>query len=694
LKNLNLRILIIGNKSASNAIMQVMDLFAFYDYDHVDTAVFPNAAQLLESLNHYNDRNDHGWLLLTDYDGIELAKHIRLTDDLGKLRLLPIIVLNPHFLEYHLREKRDNIFLLSPQIYFMSVCQCVVELPGTLEKAKPCESQEKMLTELRPFITWSDDDDIISSHDNLNRFGPLQLLHEQFSTLPDYLSREYGNMSSRLWFKKYRFLELHDTRAETLFVDENHFRKMVGGKNVLYIDDEHRLGWSFALYALFTGNSDQSHYKLFQGEASVISTPDNRFTCIDNVLEALNLFESYSSSFNNALTEYSNAEFKKNQLTEKFEALKKSAKESEGRLRNAEANCLRIKSSLMEAEERLKEINARFKSALDNFLDASTAGTGIIEVPDVLPQLQGVSEIYELYTRVAESIRKYRDEQRTSGENHEKLKAEYEKHKFPLEKNKTESESASNRYKESVKTLDVGFLFPYNLVILDLRLERLKDRDRLPREISGVQLLRKIKEINPSIPVLMFTASEKAMNHQQAVDLGASGYWIKGVNTLTGIKSEIIKSLEKAEEARNLWIGIRKIEVKQQLIQTNANDSTNKLESGIIDASKKADIVMLLKESYLLFTLDPTPFELSVCNYTNYRKIAINMGMISEIRFPGIKEQKWDNYSRLFPQKIDGGDKNIRSMRNKAAHEANYNITYDIALQVFKDTLERCLRNK
>ena len=94
-------------------------------------------------------------------------------------------------------------------------------------------------------------------------------MKENSETLADPLLQEYEAMSNRLWFKKYKFLETKNTLPVEIQVDEELFRKTIANKKILYIDDEHRLGWSFALYSLISGNSDQSHYHVFQDSGSL-----------------------------------------------------------------------------------------------------------------------------------------------------------------------------------------------------------------------------------------------------------------------------------------------------------------------------------------------------------------------------------------------------------------------------------------
>lgn len=690
---LSRKILMIGTKATSLAIMQALNLFVPSEFEYIDSTLFSNTSLLLDSLKQIKHRDDiYCIVLFTNDDDVEHAKHIRLTDELGRLRLLPIIVLSQHPVEYHLRQARDNIFLLSPELYLIPIHHCVTELPALLERAKPFDALAKMLNDLRPYIVWSDDDDIVSSHDNFNRFGPLQLMKELFSPPPGFLSQEYENMSSRLWFKKHLFMSPYELRSEASTVNEELFRKTIVNKRILYIDDEHRLGWSFALYSLLTENADLPHYQLFQDRANYICTSDSRFACIDSVEDALKFLDTYHDSLNGAFSQYSESEHIRTRLAEQLSAARKLNKETGDKVNNAESNATRAENALREAEEKLKTINARFKNALDDFLDASTMSIETVDIPDVLPQVKGVSEIYEQYTREANSIVKKRDDYKNCLENLEKQRAEFVRQVPALEEIEAKYSSAHKRYDESVRALSGGGLFPYDLVILDLRLDRHKDRDLMPQDISGVRVLRKIKKINPSIPVLMFTASEKAMNYQQAIDLGASGYWIKGINSLPKLKLEIINSLEKAEEARNLWMGIKRIEAKKQLMYVTENPTTRQLEKGFMADAKKAEIVALLKESYLLFIVQPTPFEQSVCNYSNFGKIALNMGMIQEERFSRIQDKRWDFWVSQKAREIDQEEIFIRQTRNKAAHKVGSGITRDDALRVFKKTLERCLK--
>jgi len=77
----------------------------------------------------------------------------------------------------------------------------------------------------------------------------------------------------------------------------------------------------------------------------------------------------------------------------------------------------------------------------------------------------------------------------------------------------------------------------YDLIILDLRLEE-KDKnneiDQLNIEsYSGMVLLDKIKKVDPTIPVIICTASNKAWSHDAAISKGADGFWTKESPTVS-----------------------------------------------------------------------------------------------------------------------------------------------------------------
>lgn len=66
-----------------------------------------------------------------------------------------------------------------------------------------------------------------------------------------------------------------------------------------------------------------------------------------------------------------------------------------------------------------------------------------------------------------------------------------------------------------------------NLVILDFRLNPSDFIGSNPKDITSIRLLKKIKELNPGIQVIIFSATNKVWNLQALQDAGADGFILK-----------------------------------------------------------------------------------------------------------------------------------------------------------------------
>ena len=69
-------------------------------------------------------------------------------------------------------------------------------------------------------------------------------------------------------------------------------------------------------------------------------------------------------------------------------------------------------------------------------------------------------------------------------------------------------------------------LLQYDIIYLDLRLNKNENHAKI-EEYSGAKILKKIKEINQGIQVIILTASNKAWNMEHFLSEGADGYYIK-----------------------------------------------------------------------------------------------------------------------------------------------------------------------
>src|SRR5208283_170034 len=106
---------------------------------------------------------------------------------------------------------------------------------------------------------------------------------------------------------------------------------------------------------------------------------------------------------------------------------------------------------------------------MDAFAEAYLRGTGDVELPAVLPQVGEISSVHERYDQATNALRTYTDEHKRSRDILEKHKAEFERMKPLLLDTEARNMAAIKRYDESVRALSPSRLFPYDLVMLDLR---------------------------------------------------------------------------------------------------------------------------------------------------------------------------------------------------------------------------------
>ena len=156
----------------------------------------------------------------------------------------------------------------------------------------------------------------------------------------------------------------------------------------------------------------------------------------------------------------------------------------------------------------------------------------------------------------------------------------------------------------------------YNLFIIDLRL---CDEDLLSsNDLSGFQIIRKIKKINKGVQVVVFTASKKAENVDTALCLGSEGYILKESpeNILTRNKSielfyefrnKIIKATSKVFLAA-LYRDIQSIKNKvESMILPSATNNDDSFKSNAIAKNgsfdKIYDIMKIADVSLFSFAL-------------------------------------------------------------------------------------------
>jgi CheY-like chemotaxis protein len=145
----------------------------------------------------------------------------------------------------------------------------------------------------------------------------------------------------------------------------------------------------------------------------------------------------------------------------------------------------------------------------------------------------------------------------------------------------------------------------YDLVFLDFYLG---EGDTIGK---GKEVLEAIKGLNPVLPVIMFTASNKAWNMDKLYEAGADGYYVKehpdnandtdfSVENFKNFHETVKKCLEKGKLLRQYWGKIKDIEtnsiIQNKVVSTN-NQITEQLNRKRIN-ERLTMFLGLLKKAY------------------------------------------------------------------------------------------------
>jgi len=162
----------------------------------------------------------------------------------------------------------------------------------------------------------------------------------------------------------------------------------------------------------------------------------------------------------------------------------------------------------------------------------------------------------------------------------------------------------SGAFIQEVKNKIAGF-GKYDCILLDLRLNKEEGEIEDISTISGIKLLEEIHYAFPSLPVIAFTASNKASSVKAVIDAGADALWTKpGLDKIRSEKqnlSDYMALLEAVENAINKfpldiekWLNKADFEI--ELLLEKESDILSKANEGW-DTSLKflkfADVVVL-----------------------------------------------------------------------------------------------------
>jgi len=180
-------------------------------------------------------------------------------------------------------------------------------------------------------------------------------------------------------------------------------------------------------------------------------------------------------------------------------------------------------------------------------------------------------------------------------------------------------------YIEGIKELLTdSFLRDFDMILLDLRLRWQEDENEIEKNISGFEILRQIREENAAIPVVMLTASRKAINMDTVFEMGADAYFIKGIPQIGEPNDEILSyvkhfgdtingALEKAYLGE-IWRSV----IDLEKLYKDRRENTQ-------------DILPFFKKSIALLRKQANAFESESLCLNTIGEAILNLGLIVEI---------------------------------------------------------------
>lgn len=133
-----------------------------------------------------------------------------------------------------------------------------------------------------------------------------------------------------------------------------------------------------------------------------------------------------------------------------------------------------------------------------------------------------------------------------------------------------------------------------DIVILDLRLHDHDYKENIqPADLTGIKILQEIKNFNRGIQVIVFSATNKALNLQYALDAGADGFIMKESpeNSIQPtFSTDSVNNVISIIEQKSKMVFLRKIFTALEQIKTKIKDTISNDSDFINDISSNLDI--------------------------------------------------------------------------------------------------------
>jgi len=600
-----------------------------------------------------------------EFGGIRLAMHIRLSDPLQTLTLLPIIFISVEPPELFIRQAPDLIFAFSPGCGFVRLPERLSDL-GRLLQNTPLSLRDptRLREALRPFVVFTDADERQRAHAYLNRAGVGRFLKEfvPAGVIPEDhpVIREYERMRVReLWLKKMEWVRRVEETPPASGPDDEEWNQCIrglSGYRFVLIDDEHRYGWSLGLYAGLTGH-------LPEGDVA------GRLRCIDSFAEAYAWISRCYREMEGILRQWAEADRRRTETKRHYE-------EALGRKRDAEAALQVAGRELQRTEDEYTRLLQRWQQSMQTLKELF--GQAAEHMADLYTS--GETFSHGVYLKLEQQMRDLMREWSVYGDIHGRLEeAEQARDRARreverIERSFRESDEESRRlmrelqdHERNLRSLEARLreVLPGHLVFLDLRLER-ADEARPVDEISGIRLLGDIKRWFPVIPVIVLTASERVLTYAKAMALGADGYWIKGIQDGRRLREEVRRCAERILLIEP-WLKLLCLERKSEWHCYEWDG--NRLRPRTLDpqAEDRELILELLKEALGILAQAAGRKEVPGSGEP-WNTVVVKVGLVQEVRYRGLFGPSMHGRGLNLSGILTKDELDLRNLRNEVVH--------------------------
>jgi len=571
----------------------------------------------------------------SDCGGVKLVQHIRLTPEMGRLSLLPIVIGTVDSPEWLIRHAADNAIIFSDRCKAVKLPTLLVNLREGLQLHRKFESLKEMRDAIKPFVWHTEHDTGIREHAYRNRAGVDSFL-KNFAGLeesdPGYECYTKEGRDN-LWFKKAQFLWLKE--------NPNRITRKTGEISEL-------IEW-------IKQNFKEVADHIGENPNALLMTVENRLKLLKS--------QNWRS------------------LPDKT------------RLTNIRTTRAEIRSWVQRwiKREKLRFIfidddhNLGWSYGLYCGLHGCSIDYQLFNAPEPSIDAQNGRLICFSDANAAE---KFFDEERNQLQD---VLGEWTK-------SINGSNTNSQTFLEIKNKVIAPCRFTLVFLDLRLKSED-NLPERRHSAFTGIQLLSKIKDRNnfPELPVIIVSASRDARSAREATKLGADGYWIKDRSSVEELWQTIMRCLKKTE-LRDIWRAIRMVEEKDVLIchewQGNSGSGrwierllskislSSQGQSGTYAQFDRSSIEVWLRESFhLLWGGDELRNPAFHDEDYPYDRVILNTGLIQELRWrslglPGTGD---------LPEN-ENHEWKLRSLRMKVAHSYRFRKTDQRVVRTWKAT--------